>query len=63
MAETTMEWVRSSFCSEGACVEVAPHGDLVAMRDGKDRQGAQLRFTRSEWRGFLAGIRAGHYPS
>lgn len=46
----------------GDCVEVAVNlPDVVAVRDTKDRAGAALFFTHTEWRAFLAGVRAGEF--
>ncbi|WP_305784285.1 DUF397 domain-containing protein [Symbioplanes lichenis] len=58
----TMKWVKSSYCSDSACVEVALDGDTVAVRDGKNREGAVLRVSKPEWQGFVAKILAGDYP-
>lgn len=62
MVSTTAQWIKSSYCSDSACVEVARDGETIAVRDGKDRQGPVIRFSRQEWQGFLAGIEAGDYP-
>lgn len=43
----------------GACIEVAEAGPVVAVRDSKDRQGPVLVFGRDEWRAFAEAIRAG----
>lgn len=56
------KWRRSSACSEGSnCVEVAPFGDGVAVRDSKDPDGPVLLFTRAEIAAFLDGVRAGEF--
>ncbi|MFI5895502.1 DUF397 domain-containing protein [Actinoplanes sp. NPDC051513] len=52
----TMMWRKSSFCSDNACVEVAFDGDVVALRDGKNPNLAELRFTRTEWVEFVRGV-------
>jgi hypothetical protein len=56
------EFRTSSFCTGGGCVAVGrtPEGD-VALRDSKEQDGPVLRFTRDEWRAFLAGARAGEF--
>ena len=61
MSETTTTWRRSSFCSDGACVEVAYDGDVVAVRDGKNREQEPLRFTAEEWEAFVRGVEAGEF--
>ncbi|MEU4442867.1 DUF397 domain-containing protein [Actinosynnema sp. NPDC050801] len=53
-------WRKSSFSSEGAsCVEVAPVGEGIAMRDSKNPAGPTLSFTIGQWRSFLAGLEDG----
>jgi len=40
-----------------ACVEVATNiPGVVAVRDSKDPDGAVLRVSAAEWRGFVAGL-------
>ncbi|WP_367137444.1 DUF397 domain-containing protein [Saccharothrix sp. HUAS TT1] len=52
-------WRKSSFSGSGeSCVEVAPVGEGVAMRDSKNPGGPTLSFTISRWREFLAGLEA-----
>ncbi|MEJ3742909.1 DUF397 domain-containing protein [Actinomycetes bacterium KLBMP 9797] len=53
------EWLRSTYCTENACVEVAFDG--VVVRDSKNPDGPALRFTYSEWAAFLAGVRDGQF--
>ena len=54
-------WQRSSYSgTSGNCVEVALNlPGLVAMRDSKDPDGPKLVVCVSEWRSFVAGVRAG----
>ena len=57
-----LEFKRSSFCSVGACVEVAVTADNhVAVRDAKLEDGPVLFFNADEWRAFLAGVRNGEF--
>lgn len=56
-------WCKSSHSSSdgGGCVEVAFAGDETLVRDSKDPDGPRLRFTRTEWDAFLAGVRDGEF--
>ncbi len=63
MAEPTTEWHRSSFCSDGACLEVASVGEGIALRDGKNRDAALILFSKQEWEDFLDGVAAGDFRS
>ena len=51
-------YVKSSFCQDGGCVEVArlATGD-IALRDSKDPSRPAHVFTLSEWTAFVAGVR------
>jgi hypothetical protein len=57
-------WRRSSFCRDGNCIEVASESDCedVLVRSSLARA-LTLRFTRSEWVAFVAGVRAGEFDS
>lgn len=53
---------RSSFCSSGGCVEVAPMRDgLIAVRDSKDAAVQEHRYTPEEWVAFVRGVKAGEF--
>ena len=45
----------------GSCVEVRRHGELIEVRDSKDRTGGILRFTAAEWDAFLDGARKSEF--
>jgi Domain of unknown function (DUF397) len=57
---TTTEWLRSSYCADAACVEVAMADDEVLVRDSKNPDQA-LQFSRTEWSGFQDGIVNGEF--
>ena len=60
-----LKWRVSSKCGgNGECVAVAklPDGDIV-VKDTKERDGHVLRFSVSEWRAFLVGVRAGEFEA
>ena len=57
-------WRKSSFSANGgaSCVEVADHDGMILVRDTKDHgRGPVQRFTRAEWRAFVAGVRNGEF--
>ncbi|GLW28089.1 hypothetical protein Areg01_10290 [Actinoplanes regularis] len=58
MNDTMMERRRSLFCEEDACVEVAPCGDTVLVRDGRG-PAASLSAFRPRRREHLCGPRGG----
>jgi hypothetical protein len=55
----TIAWQKSSFCSGGACVEVAFVDDEVLTRDSKVADSPALRFTRTQWGAFAEAVRTG----
>ena len=56
---TGIEFVKSSLSGEGNCVEWAFGQAGVHVRDSKDRDGAELMFTFSEWDELAAAAGAG----
>ncbi|MGD0706157.1 MAG: DUF397 domain-containing protein [Trebonia sp.] len=56
MNNPELTWVKSSYSSQGNCVEVAAH-DRVLVRDTKDRTGRMLRFTPAAWRRFADRVK------
>jgi len=64
MSETAGEpaavplWRTSSYTYGGGnCVEAAPLGGRVAVRDSKQPDGTRLAFTPAAWREFTANVR------
>jgi hypothetical protein len=58
---TTPRWRKSSHSSgigESDCVELADLAPAVGVRDSKDPDGPKLTFTRTEFAGFVAKIKA-----
>jgi Domain of unknown function (DUF397) len=55
---SALHW-RTSRASAGAgeCVEVATSGPFVLARDSRDRSGAVLAFTSSQWLGLMRRIK------
>lgn len=54
-------WRTAVACGGGECVEVAPTGAGVAIRDSKDPDGAILRYSPVEWNAFLVGAKNGDF--
>ena len=55
---STLIWHRSSTSGgNGACVEVAGLDSSVLVRDSRDHSGALLKFTSSQWLGFVQRIK------
>ncbi|MFI5842234.1 DUF397 domain-containing protein [Catenuloplanes sp. NPDC051500] len=48
-----IRWFKSSYCDTAACVEISVlPGGAVGLRDGKDPDGAFLRFPIARWNAF-----------
>jgi hypothetical protein len=47
----------------GACVEVAEVGDLIAVRDSKNPDGPMLLYPPENWRQFLDGAKQDDFES
>ncbi|HJT05049.1 MAG TPA: DUF397 domain-containing protein [Pseudonocardiaceae bacterium] len=56
-------WQKSSFSSEGSCVEVAPVRDEAWIRDSKNPDGPVLRCARKRWASFIGGLRGDEFRS
>jgi hypothetical protein len=56
--DSTLNWRKSTYSSQGNCVEVADHDDTVLVRDTRTRGvGPVNSYTPSEWRAFLTTLR------
>ncbi|GII76866.1 hypothetical protein Sru01_18480 [Sphaerisporangium rufum] len=47
----------------GACVEMAAVGDVIAVRDSKNAEGPVMVLALSGWRAFVGGVRAGAFEA
>ncbi|GAB3157894.1 hypothetical protein GCM10027290_59930 [Micromonospora sonneratiae] len=48
-------WRKSTYSGDqGACVEVAPVADTIAVRDSKDPSGPVLQFSPAAWTAFAS---------
>jgi hypothetical protein len=54
-------WVKSSRCAAGNCVEVAKVADQYLIRDSKRPEMNPLSFTEEEWAAFVKGVNAGEF--
>jgi hypothetical protein len=54
-------WVRASYCTSSGCVEVAPIGDSIGIRDSKDVGLGQQTYDAQSWRDFTASVKNGRY--
>lgn len=61
-AHTDLAWSRSSYCGNGACVEVAytDNGQYV-VRDGKHPDGGTLTFSKAGWAYLMGEFKAGKF--
>jgi predicted secreted Zn-dependent protease len=58
-----LNWKKSMASASSNCVEVADDSKSIYVRDSKDPAGPVLAFTKTEWKAFLAGVRAGEFDS
>lgn len=55
-------WVKATRSGDqGDCVEQRRIGDVVEVRDTKDRSGPVLRFTEAEFAAWLDGAKRGEF--
>jgi hypothetical protein len=52
-------WVKSTLSGDDNCLEWRVEHDCVLLRNSRDPNGVKLRLTRSEWRAFVDGAKAG----
>jgi hypothetical protein len=56
-----LRWIKASRSqSLGACVELAPDGEMIALRDSKN-PGVRLRLTPLEIAAFIDGAKKGEF--
>lgn len=53
-----VSWQQSSFCSGTTCVDVAHSSGEVLVRDPKNPNQQPLVFTPDEWAAFVQGVKA-----
>ncbi|WKX68881.1 DUF397 domain-containing protein [Streptomyces sp. XD-27] len=70
MTTDSPRWFKSSYSNPGNggdCVEVAANlvasRGVVPVRDSKDPHGPALVFPAETWSAFVAGVKAGDFPT
>ena len=48
------EWIKSSECASGNCVEVKINSHIIEVRDA---EGDMVMYTRNEWKAFIQGVK------
>lgn len=61
MTDSTTLWRKSTYSTQGNCIEVADFGETIGVRDSKDPEGPVLHFAPSEIAAFLSGAKAGEF--
>jgi uncharacterized protein DUF397 len=56
----SLVWERSSFCSNGACAEVASDGEFVYLRNNREPDKV-IKLDLGEWTAFRAAVQAGQF--
>ena len=59
--EEELCWRVARACNGGACLRVAPRGELILLGDSKNPSGPVLRFSHSTWLDFVARIKRGEF--
>ncbi|WP_431046372.1 DUF397 domain-containing protein [Streptomyces sp. P1-3] len=68
MTTESPRWFKSSYSDNGGdCIEIAANllasRGVVPVRDSKDPNGPSLVFDGAAWSAFVAGVKAGDFPS
>lgn len=56
-----LDWRVAFACNGGACIQVAPRGDRVIIRDSVNPHGPVLACSRDDWHAFVSRIRHGDF--
>jgi hypothetical protein len=57
--EKQARWRKSSYSNTGDCLEWRIDSDRVRLRDSTRRSSGELHLSHSQWRTFLAAVKAG----
>jgi hypothetical protein len=60
-APEDVSWRVSRTCESGVCVMVACQGDSVVLGNTSQPNGPVYRYTKDEWKEFLAGAKLGDF--
>lgn len=58
LLHSSLPWRKATYSGQGNCVEVAPSGNLIAVRDSKNVDGPVLLYSRAAWRRFILDLKA-----
>jgi hypothetical protein len=56
-----LRWKKSSASAASNCVEVAIDFADIYVRSSHDQSGQRLRFSKDEWRAFIAGVKSNEF--
>jgi hypothetical protein len=52
-------WQKSSYSNNGDCLEWLIDSDKIRLRDSTGRSSSEIHLSHSQWRAFLAAVKAG----
>lgn len=58
---TDLNWIVSSACDGGQCIQVARNGEFVVIGNNNSAGGLTSTFTVDEWQKFLIGAKLGDF--
>ncbi len=61
MGTNPVTWIRSTFCANAGCAELARHGDQILIRSSRNPERTPLAFSLDEARALFAGLKAGDF--
>lgn len=56
-----LSWRTARSCNGGACIQVAPSGEMIVIGDTKNPRGPVLTYTQEEWAEFVIGVKQGDF--
>jgi hypothetical protein len=58
-----LRWLRSRYCADHTCVEVARNDEGQILVRNSAAPDMVIRFAESQWRDFLTGVSEGRFPA